>query len=182
MFHNCLCHRGTWGEQFTTLTSHSNLQRMLLLHRLHRSLSAQSLSGPSCHSVSGKVLDYSLCQVNSPQNDSALKNWCRHLFCSFTLLTVFFFKEWVWEWYSDFLSISAWHQASGAGEGGGGCQIDLNGAQLRGGAWRSEGILHCSRPTFFFFFSLQPLRDQSQTPAEQSGCNYNASRATVLFA
>lgn len=154
MFHNCLCHRGTWGEQFTTLTSHSNLQRMLLLHRLHRSLSAQSLSGPSCHSVSGKVLDYSLCQVNSPQNDSALKNWCCHLFCSFTLLTVFFLKSGCG---SDTVISSPYlldTRPQGRGRGGGGCQIDLNGAQLRGGAWRSEGILHCSRPAFFFYFSL----------------------------
>lgn len=182
MFHNCLCHRGTWGEQFTTLTSHSNLQRMLLLHRLHRSLSAQSLSGPSCHGVSGKVLDYSLCQVNSPQNDSALKNWCRHLFCSFTLLTVFFFKEWVWEWYSDFLSISAWHQASGAGEGGAAVRSIWMERNCVAAPDEARASCTVAAPRFFFFFSLQPLRDQSQTPAEQSGCNYNASRATVLFA
>lgn len=29
---------------------------------------------------------------------------------------------------------------------------------------------------------LQPLRDQSQIPAEQSGGNYNTSGATVIFA
>lgn len=182
MFHNCLCHRGTWGEQFTTLTSHSNLQRMLLLHRLHRSLSAQSLSGPSCHSVSGKVLDYSLCQVNSPQNDSALKNWCRHLFCSFTLLTVFFLKSGCG---SDTVISSPYLlDTRPQGQGRGGAAVRSIWMECNCVAAPDEARASCTvdAPRFCFFFSLQPLRDQSQTPAEQSGCNYNASRATVLFA
>lgn len=81
MFHNCLCHRGTWGEQFTTLTTPSNLQRMLLVQRLHRS--PHSSSGPSCQRVSGEEVD---CVKWLPPSKKRqhLKYWCCDWFCFLT--------------------------------------------------------------------------------------------------
>lgn len=168
MFHSCLCHRGTWGEQFTTLTTPSNLQRMLLVQRLHRS--PRSLSGPSCQRVSGEVVDCVKWMPPSKKRQH-LKYWCCDWFCFLMLFTSFFLKEQVGEQIWRFplrICVTPGRRAAG-------CQASSDGDQLRGGTRWSGGVQRCSHPAF-------SLQIKVRTPAEQSSCNYNASMAALIFA
>lgn len=79
----------------------------------------------------------------------------------YTLYPSFFFF-FFWWWCCDFCFTSGLRSGS--------CQAHLNGAHLRGHpALQPAGVL------------LRHLWDQSQTPAEQSDWNYNASREAVFL-
>lgn len=170
MFHNCLCHRGTWAEQFTTLTSHSNLQRMLLAQRLHRSLRSQFIRPILQQSVRwSSRLQCVSSELPPSKKRQCLKYWCCDLFCSLTLFSIFLRAS------AEVIRRFPPRICATAGLG-------LSGQRGWGAAaWR---CLMKQRHTVLQPPSvlLQPLRDQSQTPAEQSSSNYNASRAALILA